>query len=353
MTISDSSTFDAGETGVAERTAMSVDLQRFSLHLASRNYSIYTIEQRVVVATAFIGWAKTLGIVSASDVTPAVIEAYRMRLFNHRKAKGGPLGVHTQTVRLVALRSFFRWLAREGVIAADPSATLELPRGERRLPGAILSEGEVEAILALPDISTPVGLRDKAILETLYVTCIRRLELTRLRLRDVDHARHLILVRKGKGGKDRMVPTGERALAWLLAYREIARPKLTKDAPSDLLFVTTWGTPIHPKKLTARVSGYVTAARLGKSGSCHLFRHAAATHMLENGADIRFIQAMLGHESLDTTKLYTHVSIGPLAAVHAATHPAAKFSPEDRGPPIAALIGGSTATCSSAGHRQA
>jgi len=307
-------------------------LHRFGVHMAARNYSPYTIEQRVTTTTAFIEWARISGVESPQAVTRDHIEAYRIHLFNHRKANGEPLGVRTQSVRLVALRSFFRWLAREGIVAADPSVSLDLPRSERRLPSTILSHDEVEAILALPNITTPLGLRDRAILETLYVTGIRRLELTRLRLRDVDHARQLILVRKGKGGKDRMVPTGERALAWLLAYREIARPKLIGDLDTEHLFLTSRGAPVHPKKMTARVSAYITAAKLGKAGSCHLFRHAAATHMLENGADIRFIQAMLGHESLDTTRIYTHVSIGPLAAVHAMTHPAARFKEGEFGP---------------------
>lgn len=308
-------------------------LKRFSVHMAARNYSPYTIEQRVITTNAFIAWANQTGVCRPQAVTRDLIEAYRIHLFNHRKTNGEPLGVRTQSVRLVALRSFFRWLAREGIIVADPSAGLDLPRSERRLPGTILSQDEVEAILALPDITTPLGLRDRAILETLYVTGIRRLELTRLRLRDVDHARQLILIRKGKGGKDRMVPTGERALAWLVAYREIARPKLVGVMETEQLFLTSCGAPVHPKKMTARVSAYVSAAKLGKSGSCHLFRHAAATHMLENGADIRFIQAMLGHESLDTTRIYTHVSIGPLAAVHAMTHPAARFREGEFGPP--------------------
>lgn len=307
-------------------------LERFCSSLAARNYSIYTIEQRATVATGFIAWANCLGIDRPQEVTRELIERYRMRLFEHRKGNGEPLGLRTQTVRLVALRAFFRWLTRERIISADPTAELELPRGERRLPGVILSQEEVEAVLVLPDTTTALGLRDRAIMETFYVTGIRRLELTRLGLRDVDYARHLLMVRKGKGGKDRIVPTGERALAWLLAYRELARPKLLGASETELLFLTSRGTPLHPKKITARISGYVSAARLNKRGSCHLFRHAAATHMLENGADIRFIQAMLGHESLDSTRIYTHVSIGPLAAVHAATHPGAKFKEGDFGP---------------------
>lgn len=308
-------------------------LNRFCLFLAARNYSVDTIEQRTTTMTAFIAWAALLGVTDAQDVTPEALEAYRVHLFRHRKADGAPLALRTQVARLVAVRAFLRWLAREGITAADLSVRLELPRGEYRLPATILSPGEVETILALPNITKPLGLRDRAMMETLYVTGIRRSELVRLRLRDVDHARQLLLVRKGKGGRDRMVPTGERCLGWLLAYRQMARPKLAAGESSDRLFLSSRGTPMRAKKLTALVSAYVSAAKLGKNGSCHLFRHAAATHMLENGADIRFIQAMLGHESLDTTKLYTHVSIAPLAAVHAATHPAARVKEGDHGPP--------------------
>lgn len=300
-------------------------LEQFLSYLAARNYSIYTIEHRAITTTAFIAWASMLGIDNPQDVSCEVIERYRMHLFERRKSNGEPLGLRTQTVRLVALRSFFRWMAREKIIAADPTAELELPRGEQRLPAVILSPAEVNCVLALPNIATTLGLRDRAILETFYVTGIRRLELARLRLQDVDHARRLLLVRKGKGGKDRVVPTGERALAWLLAYQANARPKLLREAETQALFLTSRGTPVHPKKLTERIGHYVVAAALNKRGSCHLFRHAAATHMLENGADIRFIQALLGHESLESTRIYTHVSIGPLAAVHAATHPAARF----------------------------
>lgn len=307
-------------------------LDQFCRHLAARNYSPYTIEQRHSVANDFIAWSKTLGIERAGEVTREQVEHYRRRMFEHRKRNGEPLAVRTQIVRLVALRAFFRWLARARIIAFDPAAELELPRGERRLPGVILSQTEVETVLELPDITTALGVRDRAIMEVFYVTGIRRLELTRLRLRDLDYARRLLLVRKGKGAKDRYVPTGERALAWLIAYLTWARPRLVGEIESDLLFLTSRGAPLAPKKLTARISAYVSEAKLNKYGSCHLFRHAAATHMLDRGADIRFIQMLLGHESLDTTQIYTHVSIVSLAAVHAATHPAAKFAEGDLAP---------------------
>jgi integrase/recombinase XerD len=318
-----------------ELSPMRKILDQYCTYLAARNYSPYTIEQRRSTMENFIAWLGSHGTRLLRDVTPALVETYRFRLFNHRKVNGEPLSLRTQAVRLVALRAFFRWLARERIIPNNPAVDLELPRSERRLPRTILSEQEVEAVLALPDISTPLGLRDRAIMEILYVTGIRRLELTRLRLRDVDHGRGMILVRKGKGARDRFVPTGERVLAWLAAYQRWSRPRLVGDKQSDMLFVTSRGTSLQPKKLTDRVSAYISAAKLDKKGSCHLFRHAAATLMLENGADIRFIQAMLGHESLDTTRIYTHVSIGPLAAVHEATHPGATFKDDAGRPPDA------------------
>jgi integrase/recombinase XerD len=295
----------------------------FCTYLAARNYSPFTIEHRVSTLSAFVAWLRSQDVDRAQDVTPDILEAYRLHLFGHRKANGEPLALRTQIVRLGAIRAFFKWLARERILASDPGADLELPRSERRLPSTILTHEEVEAVLAVPDITTPLGLRDRAILETLYVTGIRRLELTRLRAMDVDYARRVMLIRRGKGGKDRIVPTGERGVAWLAAYRDRARPRLVEGDDRGWLFVTSRGTPLRPRRLTDTISAYIAAAGINKKGSCHLFRHAAATHMLENGADIRFIQELLGHACLQTTQIYAHVSIGPLAAVHAATHPGA------------------------------
>lgn len=302
---------------------LTAELIRFAQWLATRNYSPYTIEQRNTAIGAFIAWAGLRGVERPQDVTRPILERYQRHLFHHRKADGAPLTFRTQATRLTPIRAFFKWLARENLILFNPAADLELPRGEKRLPANILAPEEVEIVLAGPDLATPQGLRDRAILETLYATAIRRLELIRLHVFDVDYARRLIVVRKGKGNKDRIVPTGERALGWIGAYRDEARPQLVCGRDEGALFLTSTGAAIKPKKLTARVGAYVAAAGLSKTGSCHLFRHTAATLMLENGADIRFIQAMLGHESLDTTQIYAQVGIAKLAAVHAATHPGA------------------------------
>lgn len=160
-------------------------------------------------------------------------------------------------------------------------------------------------------------------LEVLYATGIRRSELAHLAVFDLDVDRQTLLVRQGKGKRDRMVPIGQRALAWLARYLATARPVLVVEPDDGALFVSADGIAFSPDRLTQIVGGYVTASGVGKQGACHLFRHTMATLMLEGGADIRYIQAMLGHAELSTTQIYTQVSIRALQAVHAATHPAA------------------------------
>jgi integrase/recombinase XerD len=153
---------------------------------------------------------------------------------------------------------------------------------------------------------------------------MRRRELIGLALYDLDRERGTVMIRQGKGKKDRMIPIGERAISWIDRYQHEARPALLVGRDPDILatlFLTHLGEPFTPNRLTQLVRGYIQAADIGKTGSCHLFRHTMATLMLENGADIRFIQAMLGHAELSTTQIYTQVSIRKLKEIHTATHP--------------------------------
>jgi len=198
---------------------------------------------------------------------------------------------------------------------------------ERRLPRHVLNVREVETVLAVPDLATPIGIRDRAMLEVLYSTGIRRMELINLTLTDIDADRGTLMVRQGKGRKDRMIPIGERALAWISKSRDDVRPELAIGQDDGTLFLTTLGAAFVPNRMTQLVRNYVDAADIGKSGSCHLFRHTMATLMLENGADIRFIQAMLGHAELSTTQIYTQVSIRMLKQIHSATHPGRPIAP--------------------------
>jgi integrase/recombinase XerD len=228
------------------------------------------------------------------------------------------------------LRSWFKWLARQNHILYNPASDIEMPRLEHRLPKFVLTAGEAEQIIALPDLNTALGIRDRAILETLYSTGVRRLEVIGLRLQDVDHERGTLIVRQGKGHKDRMVPIGERALAWIERYvREVRPGLLAGDSVGEILFLTRRGHPIGPSQITSLARQYVNKADLGKKGSCHLWRHTAATLLLEAGADIRFIQAFLGHAKLTTTEIYTQVSIRQLKAIHTACHPSAKLKRGD------------------------
>ena len=164
-------------------------------------------------------------------------------------------------------------------------------------------------------------------LEALYSTGLRRMEVLRLRMPDIDKAHGVVLVREGKGKIDRIIPIGERALAWLARYLTDVRPGLASSSDCGYVFLTTKGKVFAPNHLSGLVRKYVLAAKLGKSGACHIFRHTIATLMLEGGADVRYIQAMLGHARLDTTQIYTHVSIRALKQAHAAAHPASSLNP--------------------------
>ena len=223
------------------------------------------------------------------------------------------------------VRALFRWLVRQNVLLSNPASELELPRAEKRLPKHVLTVSEAESVLAMPNVSTATGMRDRAILETFYSTGMRRMELVGLSIFDLDAERGTVMVRQGKGKKDRMVPIGERAIAWVDKYVRDVRPNMVTNANETALFLTHLGEPFSPDRMTQLVREYVDAAEVGKRGSCHLFRHTMATLMLENGADIRFIQEMLGHAELSTTQIYTQVSIRRLKAIHAATHPGAKL----------------------------
>lgn len=154
---------------------------------------------------------------------------------------------------------------------------------------------------------------------------MRRAELARLTIYDIDPERGTVMIRQGKGKKDRVVPIGERAIAWVQKYLDEARPGLVNEPDDGFLFLAYTGLPFSPDLLTRWVGEYVDAANIGKRGSCHMFRHSVATLMLERGADIRYVQEMLGHASIKTTQLYTKVSIRQLKAIHTATHPSAKL----------------------------
>ncbi|GKW22329.1 tyrosine recombinase XerD [Pectobacterium araliae] len=292
-------------------------------HLTARGYSARTQESYRERLLPFAAWCEDRGLRYAPQISLAVLEGYQRWLRNYRKADGKPLTTGSQLSRLSAIRLLWRWLLQRHVILYNPADMLALPKEERRLPAQVLSAEETGNVLAAVASGTVIGLRNRAILEVLWSTGIRRMEAANLLLGDIDLYRGVIVVRQGKGHKDRVVPVGERARLWLERYLTHARPELAKRDDSGHLFISHKGTGLARVTLTQMAGKAIRDdARLDKAGACHLFRHSMATQMLENGADTRHIQAILGHEKLETTQIYTRVAIGHLQKVHAQTHPA-------------------------------
>jgi integrase/recombinase XerD len=270
----------------------------------------------------FIAWCDERGVTQPQDITLPMIERYQKHLYHYRKSNGQALSLGSQIAALKPIRPWFKWLTRNRHIGMNPASELILPKKPIALPRSILSLAEVEQILNQCDVDTPLGIRNRAMFEVLYSSGIRRMEAVNLKMWDIDIERGTLMVRHGKGNKDRLLPIGERACAWLRRYIEEVRPLLESGNDDGLLFLYELGGAIPPDRLSDLVKRHMQNAGIAYVGSCHLFRHACATHMLEGGADIRFIQEMLGHVSLDTTQVYTRVSINKLKAIHTATHPA-------------------------------
>jgi integrase/recombinase XerD len=307
-------------------TSIEMDAREYLKWMAIHNYARTTIKCRSRYLGYFVDFARREGVDRSEDVTLEQLVSYQQSLFAHRKRDGEPLSFGTQAQRLVPVAQFFSWLRRQHRIYTNPAADLLMPRPDRRLPEATLSAEEMAVLLGTPDVSKPLGLRDRAVLEVFYSCGLRRAELISLWLRDVDFERGTVFVRCGKGAKDRYVPIGERALFWLRLYVEIVRPGFVSDGFPDHLFLSSAGTPLCPDWLCRKVRRYLAAAGIDKHGSCHLLRHSVATLMLEGGADIRYVAEMLGHANLDTTQRYTRVSIERLRTVHASCHPASGLS---------------------------
>jgi len=304
-------------------------LQEHLTWLAVHNYSQYTIRTRGVYVRAFALWSLERDLTQPRAITKPILESFQRSLFRHRKANGQPLAWSGQHLHLKEVRAFFSWLVKANHLPFSPAAEIELPKQPKTLPKAILTADEVEQILAQPDTTTPLGLRDRAILETFYSTGIRRAELCSLRIDDLQVERRSLFVNQGKGSKDRYVPIGTRALLWIARYVEQARDRLLLDAKERTLFVTNQGEPLNPDSLTEYTRRYIQSAGVNKPGSCHLFRHTMATLMHDNGAELTAIQVILGHTKTETTQIYARTSLRRLLEIHDHTHPAERQEKPD------------------------
>ena len=253
-------------------------------------------------------------------VTSASIDSILSLFFVHMHDLG--LSPRSMARKSSAIKGFYRFLLRENHIDLDPTALLERPRIGRPLP-KVLSQQEVEKILQQPDLTTPFGLRDRAILEILYATGIRESELIDLKLGNLNAAAEFLSV-TGKGGRERIVPIGQYAIAAVNEYLKSGRNKLLKDISERTLFLNPYGKPMSRMGVWKIIRKYALMAGINRDVSPHVFRHSCATHMLEGGAGIIAVQEMLGHVDVSTTQIYTHLTGKDLKNIHRKAHPRGK-----------------------------
>jgi integrase/recombinase XerD len=260
----------------------------------------------------FNGWLGTRQVSLPNAGREMVLDYLAWRIDQGYKARS--------TARLLSgLRGFYRFLLRENLIQGDPTLDIDLPQLGKALPKS-LSETDVDALLGAPDIETPIGLRDKAMLEVLYACGLRVSELVALTLDQINLRQGVVRV-FGKGSKERLVPMGDEAMDWIERYCRDARPLLLGGRPSDVLFPSQRGEQMTRQTFWHRIKAQANAAGIAKTLSPHTLRHAFATHLLNHGADLRVVQMLLGHSDLSTTQIYTHIARARLQELHATHHP--------------------------------
>jgi integrase/recombinase XerD len=303
--------------GLPRKTRRLLALYEDHLHV---RYAPRTPPAYMAHVHAFLEWLTARGV-ELLDVRVRDLDAYQSALYAFRRPDGRPYAAAYQGTRLVVLKHLFRFLYRRRYLLHDPAADLELPRLERRLPRVILTEREVRKVLEAPDVKTPRGLRDRAMLETLYGTGIRVSELCSLTPYDVDTEERLLKVVLGKGRKDRNLPLTRSAAEAIEAYLVKGRPRLVGPQRRRVLFLRDRGGAMDRATASRIVRGWAREAGIKKHVTPHTFRHTVATHLLRGRADIRHIQSLLGHASLGTTQRYTRVEVSDLKRVLERAHP--------------------------------
>jgi integrase/recombinase XerD len=302
---------------VSAGTARLTALYQEALEL---RYGSRTVDQYLMHVRAFLGWLEQKGV-ELVEVRSRDLAAYQAALFAHRRQDGRPYSAAYQANRLAGLKNLFRFLYRRGYLLHDPAASIEMPKLDKRLPRVVLTRAEARKIVEAPEGSTPRGLRDRAILETLYATAIRVSELCNLTAYDVDTEDRLLRVVLGKGRKGRNQPLTRVAAEAVEAYLVAGRPQLQASRRLRFLFLQDRGGKMDRATVGRIVAHWTREARVRKHVTCHTFRHTVATHLLRGGADIRHIQVLLGHASLGTTQRYTRVEVSDLKRILERAHP--------------------------------
>ena len=286
--------------------------------LKVRRFSPATIKSRQASLAVFFGWLAGIGIADVREVHRLTVRDYQLWL------QGRGYAVPTVQVHLQALRRFFEHLETTDVILVNPCAGIMLPKLASRLPKVVLTQGEARALLDAPDTQTKIGIRDKAVLEMFYSTGIRLAEMARLTIHDADYKNGFVRVTKGKGGKDRVVPLGRKACDYVREYLQKVRSEWSKANRDERALWLSSKQPHGPLKSQAievMVKQYGREAGIKKNVTPHVWRHTCATHLVTDGANIAYVQRLLGHRSLRTTQIYTRTTIAEIKAMHTKAHP--------------------------------
>lgn len=303
--------------------------ERYMASLVSSGYSAVTIKNAGGDFDWLLSYLAERGVERVADVTTEVLNDFALWLREARNThhENRTLSLGHVLHRLTTTRQFFRWLKKEMVILYDPSEDMELPKRRASLPHCILTQDEAKRLMAAPDLRSPVGYRDKALLELLYATGIRTAELLRLKVGDIDYAARTVFVREGKGGKDRIIPVPHLALGYLREYIEKVRPRFSrnmKKGDDGTLFLNWTGAKVEINGLCMALKRSAALAGIDKNVTALTFRHSIASHLLENGMNVRFIQEFLGHARLATTQIYTKVTLTGLRKFFNKCHPREK-----------------------------
>ena len=298
----------------------SLETQRthFLEALKIHHCSSATIKSRQASLAVFFCWLSGSGIADVREVSRQTVRDYQLWL------QGRGYAVPTVQVHLQALRRFFEHLETTDVILVNPCAGITLPKLASRLPKVVLTQGEARALLDAPDTQTKIGIRDKAVLEMFYSTGIRLAEMARLTIHDADYKNGFVRVTKGKGGKDRVVPLGRKACDYVREYLQKVRSEWSKANRDERALWLSSKQPhgaLKSQAIEVMVKQYGREAGIKKNVTPHVWRHTCATHLVADGANIAYVQRLLGHRSLRTTQIYTRTTIAEIKAMHTKAHP--------------------------------
>ena len=292
----------------------------FEISRKVRNLKKRTLSETRRYLNQFFDYLVKRNISHVDEITKEVIKEYQIALYEYINQQGRPNSFSHQNSVFRSVKQFFEFLKDAGYIVSNPARTISYANEPKTLPKSILTPSEARKILHAPDTKSVIGYRDRTMLEVFYTSGIRKTELRNITLSDVDYHDGFLRI-QGKGDKDRVVPIGRIACRYLENYIKSVRPELIKDPYNNYLFLSVRGNQINQNMPWVLIKKYAKKARIKKNIHCHTFRHSCATGMLKNKADIRIIQELLGHRSLNTTQIYTRVSITDLKEVHKRCHP--------------------------------